>query len=72
MSPLPRIREGVMTVSLSRGTPRHSHPDLECLRCGRRWKQRGRKVPRTCAKCKSPYWRLARGILPRGPKPCKA
>jgi len=27
-----------------------------CLRCGHEWIARQEKPPRTCPKCKSPYW----------------
>ena len=32
-----------------------------CMRCGKKWIARKKKIPMTCAKCRSPYWQtLAR------------
>ena len=30
--------------------------ELECLRCKHKWIRRGEVNPKTCPKCKSPYW----------------
>lgn len=27
-----------------------------CTRCGHVWVVRGEQLPRTCARCRSPYW----------------
>ena len=42
--------------------------ELECLRCGHKWRPRQDKLPLVCPnlKCKSPYWNI-----PRKPKPKK-
>lgn len=45
---------------------------LICLRCGhgrdraRPWIPRIRGKPKLCPKCKSAYWWVERGVLPRG------
>ena len=31
-------------------------PILRCLRCGHRWIGRSARIPKTCSKCRSPYW----------------
>ena len=31
-----------------------------CFRCYHTWKRRGEKLPKTCPKCKSPYWNKPR------------
>jgi hypothetical protein len=41
-------------------------PDLSCARCERRWRARGAHPPKKCPGCFSPYWHVARGVLPRG------
>jgi predicted Zn-ribbon and HTH transcriptional regulator len=28
----------------------------KCERCGHSWKRRSEKLPKTCPKCRSPYW----------------
>lgn len=33
---------------------------LECLRCGWSWEQRGAEKPATCPGCRSPYWETVR------------
>ena len=33
--------------------------NLECKRCGYRWTSR-KKIVKTCAKCRSPYWDMER------------
>lgn len=33
---------------------------LSCERCGHTWLQRKEDLPKTCAKCKSPYWNKPR------------
>jgi len=30
--------------------------ECECLRCGHKWITKFDRKPKTCAKCKSPYW----------------
>lgn len=44
-------------------TPRklktHRRP-VTCLRCGYQWRPYGRRLPRSCARCKSAYWNLPR------------
>ena len=30
---------------------------LKCERCGYEWLQRGRREPKVCASCRSPYWK---------------
>jgi len=29
---------------------------LKCERCEHEWHQKGEDLPKTCPKCKSPYW----------------
>lgn len=33
---------------------------LRCLRCGYEWTPQTAKLPRTCARCNSPYWHRPR------------
>jgi len=33
---------------------------LVCSRCGHEWYPRSPRVPRVCARCKSPYWNRPR------------
>ncbi len=40
--------------------------DLQCERCGHEWTTRGDKLPKTCVKCKSPYWDRPRLVLREG------
>ncbi len=30
--------------------------NLKCKRCNHRWIPRKERIPKTCPKCKSPYW----------------
>ena len=34
--------------------------DLICNRCGATWHQRFDRLPKTCARCRSPYWNKER------------
>lgn len=47
------------------GPPETTLPTLTCTRCGATWTPR-RSRPSKCAKCHSPYWWVARGVLPSG------
>jgi DNA-directed RNA polymerase subunit RPC12/RpoP len=38
----------------------------QCTRCKWDWASRNPTAPKVCPKCKSPYWYVERGILPRG------
>ena len=38
----------------------------QCARCGAVVMQRFERAPKCCARCKSPYWRVPRGVLKRG------
>jgi len=30
--------------------------ELRCKRCGYEWLRKGHSMPKTCARCNSPYW----------------
>jgi len=38
----------------------------QCARCGAIVMQRFERAPKRCARCKSQYWRVPRGVLKRG------
>lgn len=39
---------------------------LKCERCGHAWETLGAEIPWRCASCKSRYWDVPSGVLPKG------
>jgi hypothetical protein len=40
-----------------------------CTRCEHEWEAQGDEPPARCASCKSPYWNVEPGTVPRGRPP---